>query len=165
MSKRKGRKRKLSLDTLLKLKSRGEKEAYDFGRILDSPEDAGQEYVARLLSGRHAHATVQQAVLDMVHAKTGKPTMPGYEKKKNMHLATPLDPETILQGQNPINKMNTRILLQEVISKLDNRSQAIMALYIGGYTFPEIAREFEVTPSYIHQLYWKAVEEIQGMIA
>jgi len=165
MSKRKGRKRKLKLDTLLKLKARGEKEAYAYGRILDSPEDAGQEYVARLLSGRHAHATVQQAMLDMVHAQTGKPVMPGYEAKKNMHLATPLDPERILQGQNPTNRMNQRILLQEVISKLDHRAQVIMSLYLNGYTFGEIAQEFEVTQSYIHQLYWKAVQKIQGMIA
>jgi RNA polymerase sigma factor (sigma-70 family) len=165
MSKRKGRKRKVKVDQLLKLMARASYEATKYGRLVNTPEDAAQEYAARLLEGRHQRATVPQAMLDIVHANTGKPVMPGYEQKKNMFLAMPVDSERITTGHNPTNKINQRIFLSQAIAKLDERSQVILSMYLEGFTLKEIADEYGCTMSYVQQLWKKAVIDIRDLIA
>lgn len=82
MAKRRGRKKKIKAEDLLKLKMRGEKEGLKYGKMLSSPEDAGQEYVTRLLEGKHRKSTVQQAFIDMAREEGGRPGQPGHEAKK-----------------------------------------------------------------------------------
>lgn len=168
MAKRRGRKKKIKVETLLKLKRRAEFEGAKYGKLLDSPEDAGQEYVTRLLEGKHRKSTVQQALIDMAREQGGRPGQPGHEAKKNLAFATSVDPATIRAAYDPTGDQDNALFLQAALEYVKHPKQRlVLELYLEGLTYQQIAdsEEFGCTQAYIHHLFQKAIKTIRKRLA
>jgi len=165
MAKRRGRKKKIKVEDLLKLKMRGEKEGLKYGKMLGSPEDAGQEYVTRLLEGKHRKSTVQQAFIDMAREEGGRPGQPGHEAKKALAYAKNVgDPTEIRTSHDPRESIENKLELQHALQFVTHPKQRlVLERYLEGYTYQQIAdsEEFQCTQAYIHHLWKKAIITIR----
>ena len=159
---KKRRRKKIKVETLLKLGERAGRESEKYHHLFGSPEDASQEYIKRLLEGYHSHATVGQAVVDMSRELMGRKGQPGYEAKKAVALAIQVDPNEIRgTAYRPFDVVNRRLFLEKAIQKLSRQQQGVIMLYLAGYTLEEISIEIGFSEARIHQIWKEAVRNMK----
>lgn len=155
------RRKKIKVDVLLGLMKRAEHESFRYGRLFDSPEDAGQEYALRIFEGLHQRATVGQAVCDMSRELMGRAGQPGYEAKKAVALALQTDPEDIHTSHKPFDIVNRRLFLERAMKRLSHDEKIVMLMFLEGYTYAEIGDFLDLSEGRISQLWLNSVERMK----
>lgn len=146
---------------MLELRERAMRESYRFGRIFASPEDAGQEYILRLLEGRHRHATVSQAMIDIAR-ETADPRSPNFADRLNIATAVPVESKYLERPTTKlIDDVDTRLTIEFLLSTLNMQSQKVIELFLLGYNFGEISDNMGFTEARAHQIYHRAVAKMK----
>jgi RNA polymerase sigma factor (sigma-70 family) len=159
---RAGRKRRPTAKVIAKLLDRATREGYKYGRLFGTAEDAGYEYVTRLLEGKHSRSTVTQAIIDMARAIGGRKGHDSYEAAKAVALAIPVEPDKFLRlSYDPTDKIDNRIMLTKLVNNLELRERIVVILWLHGWTYLEIAEEFELSQARIHQIWHSAVRHMK----
>lgn len=130
----------------------------------DICEEAAQEVYARLLEGKHKHATIDQAVIDYLRTVSGRKGVPSYASRQAFEHSYSYEPR---HDANSIVRsfginMDDRLDVRRLIGMVRHWERAIMNLYfVEGYGQAEIGNFFGVSESRVSQ--W--LERIQKRIS
>lgn len=160
--KRRRKLRKIDIAGLILLKNRAEIESYRFGKIFSSPEDAGQEYVLRLLEGRHRHATVGQAMIDIAREISGRSGGANHKERINIATAIPVMTEVLDLKPSVSQDVDTSLLFQDLMIGLSQQQRRVIEMFRIGYTFGEMTKELKLSEARIHQIYKRAVKQMKA---
>jgi DNA-directed RNA polymerase specialized sigma24 family protein len=155
--------RSIKLETLLKLKSRAEIESLKDGTatLYGGAEDAGQEYVLRLLEGKHRRATVSQAMVDMSREIIGRKGQPKFEAAKAVATAFPTDPELIRTSQRPFDVVNRRLFLEKAMNSLTRKEKVFILAFLDGNNLREIGDLMGFTASRASQIWDEIITKMK----
>jgi RNA polymerase sigma factor (sigma-70 family) len=160
---RKRRRRKIKVDKLLELGARAGESSKEFGRLFDSPEDVSQEYIMRLLEGKHQHSYVGQAVIDMARDLTGRKGLPGYEARKAVAFAIQTDPDLIRNSHRPFDVVNRRLFLEKAMNKLSRKEKVFILAFLDGNNLQEIADLMGFSAARASQIWDKVIEKMKAV--
>jgi len=161
---KKRRRRRPSAKNIQALHTKGIYEARTYGRLFDTEEDGAQEYVTRLLEGKHSHATVEQAFIDMARS-LANPRSDNFQAQLGVHLALPTEPEKFRIAHRPFDVVNRRLLLEQLIAKLKPKQRRVILRFLEGYRYHEIAEEMHLTTARIQQIMKKSVDAMRNHLA
>lgn len=162
MRRKRRRLRKVNIAKLLDLKDRAAMESYRFGNIFQSPEDAGQEYVLRLLEGRHRHATVGQAMIDIAREISGRSNSPNQKQRQNVMTAIPVMTEVLDRKPALAPDVDTSMLFEGLMIGLSKQQRRVIEMFRIGYTFGDIGKDMELSEARVHQIYKRAVASMKA---
>jgi len=153
-------KQKLKLDTLLKLRQKALFGSVKYGRLFDSPEDAANEYVARLLEGLHNKATIHQALTDMARKK-GDPRRKYYKEQINVSFTVPIELKKLQLDYDPTDIIENRIMIRQLFEKLTTQQKTVIFLFLEGHTYLEIGKQMKLSAARIQQIHDKSIRQMK----
>lgn len=136
-----------SEDILLNLRRRALIHAKKLGFNEEESEEIAQEYVLRVLTGKHSNSTVWQAVIDIVRSFFGRPTHVNYQNRKIIYAGYIL--ETIDTGMTE-EELNEAV--KNLSKNLSVKEKFIFKMLSQGYTQKEIASLFSISETRLSQV-------------
>lgn len=118
-------------------------------------EDFAQDVLLKFSEGRGRHQTIDQAVIDAIRTRFGRPGLPGHAQRHALESAVPIDFE---DGEPTIRAavrgpQGDGIDFERLLRGLDARTREIFELRFGeGWTQLEIGQRLGITESRVNQI-------------
>lgn len=159
-----------------KLRKRIESSFFRITKRLEGADDCAQEIIARMLDGKHQHATIDQAVIDFLRAHCNlkgfrrrvdgrvEPLTNSYEQGGYDRF---VESDSGRDAVDRIDDNRNRGKLEMMLDTMPERTSEIMRMHLADKTMSEIASELQVTESRISQIQKRVREklEILGLVS
>jgi DNA-binding NarL/FixJ family response regulator len=80
------------------------------------------------------------------------------KQSKTVPLDAAMDLSDWLRSSHPVNDLDQRIFVGELVRRLRSRNQAILRLRIAGYEWKEIAGLLGISPSTVRNDFWRDIK-------
>lgn len=117
-------------------------------------DDIAQGVILAMLEGRHQHATIDQAVIDAIRKRYGRPDTAQFAARTALRTALPIGKRNSdkLGSVNDGKRLDDRLDIERMVRALKGDERALFVLiYKWGFTYPEAGECFGVSQSRICQ--------------